>query len=98
MRNFFEKNLPWWEIRPANEIVRSGKAYALSLEGKCYAAYMPEAQRIVISLAPGNYTALWFDPRSGDYSRIPGNLSAGTWQSPDPPHAGDWVLLIKSGM
>lgn len=96
MRRFFEKNLPWWEMNPANELIRSGKGYALALEGKCYAVYIPEAQRIAINLPPGRYSATWFDPRSGDYKPIPGKVPGGRWQSPRPPASGDWALLIKS--
>ncbi len=96
MRKFFEENLPWWQMGPANELIRRGKAYALALEGKCYAVYIPEAQRIVVKLAPGRYSATWFNARSGDYKPIPGEVRGGTWRSPRPPASGDWALLIKS--
>lgn len=95
MRKFFEKNLPWWEMSPANEVVREGKAYVLALRGKCYAIYLPEGGGIVVSLEPGDYTARWFNPRSGRYTRMPGRVGGGTWRSPQPPEAGDWVLLIE---
>jgi len=98
MRKFFEDNLPWWQMKPANEVIRSGKACALALEGKCYAAYLAETQRIVISLAPGRYSATWFNPRSGGYKPIQKKVSGGTWRSPNPPGPGDWVLLIESNM
>ena len=95
MRKFFEKELPWWQMSPANEVIQEGNAYALCLEGKCYVVYIPEAQRVVISLAPGRYSARWFNPRSGDYSLIREKVSGGAWRSPAPPGGGDWALLIK---
>jgi hypothetical protein len=96
MRTFFERNLPWWEMDPANEVIRNGTAYALALEGKCYAAYLPEAEKLDVTLAPGTYDATWFNPRSGDYEPIREKVSGGRWRSPNPPSSGDWVLLIVS--
>jgi len=95
MRKFFEENVPWWQMNPANELIKSGKAYALASKGKIHAVYLPEAHRIVIRLAPGDYTAKWFNPRSGEYVPIPGKVAGGTWRSSDPPSSGDWVLLIN---
>ncbi len=95
IRQFFEGNLPWWKMKPANDIIRDGKAYALALRGKCYAVYTPESHRILISLAPGSYRARWFNPRSGEYEAIWGEIGGGAWQPPASPAPGDWALLIE---
>lgn len=100
MRKFFEENLPWWEMEPANEIVREGKGYVLAQKGRCYVIYLPEAGRITADLEPGEYTAKWFSPQFGFFVRskkeevLPGKISGGMWQSPAPPAVGDWVVLI----
>lgn len=95
MRKFFEENLAWWEMSPANEVIEDGTAYALAAEGKCYAAYLPEAQRITLHLPPGKYTARWFNPRSGEYAPISGDVSGGAWRCPEPPDRGDWAIVMK---
>jgi hypothetical protein len=101
MRKFFEENLPWWKMEPANEIVREGKGYVLAQKGKCYVIYLPEAGKVTVDLEPGEYTARWFIPKLGLYlwstrdGFIPGKISGGRWETPIPPTAGDWVLLIQ---
>jgi hypothetical protein len=95
MRKFFEENLSWWEISPAHELIEGGMAYALASEGKSYAVYLPEAQRIALRLPPGKYAAKWFNPRSGEYVHIAGDISAGHWQCPQPPGPGDWAIVVK---
>jgi hypothetical protein len=95
LREFFETNLAWWRMKPTNQLVDGGEAYVLAEEGKSYAVYIPGGQKIVIRLAAGDYTARWMDPRSGEYSAIPGRVTGGNWGCPSPPGKGDWVLLIK---
>ncbi len=101
MRKFFEENLPWWEMEPANEIVKEGKGYVLAKKGKCYAIYLPEPGRVTLDLEPGEYMAKWFVPELGFYlwskreGFLPGRISGGRWQSPVPPAVSDWVLLIS---
>ncbi len=95
MREFFEDNLPWWDMKPANELIITGNAYGLAAEGKAYAVYMPKSGRISVRLAEGSYRARWFNPRSAGYVTVPGRVPGGTWQSPESPDGGDWALLIK---
>ncbi len=95
VREFFEKNLTWWEMPPANELVKGGRGFALALRGRCYAVYLPEGGRITIVLEPGRYSAKWFDPRSGEYLAVPGEVPGGVWQSPDAPGPGDWVVVVS---
>lgn len=96
LRKLFEENLAWWEMTPANELIKDGTAYALALEAKCYAAYLPTAQRITLNLPPGEYIARWFNPRSGEYVPIAGDIAGGTWRSPNPPGPGDWAVVLKA--
>lgn len=44
------------------------------------------------------YTVQWMNPRSGEYSTIPGHISplAGAWQCMGKPDGEDWVLLLRS--
>jgi hypothetical protein len=83
-------------MKPANELVQGGTAYMLASEGKCYAAYLPTAQRITLNPPSGEYTAKWFNPRTGDYVPIAGDISGGTWHSPEPPGPGDWAIVLKA--
>jgi hypothetical protein len=96
LRRFFEENLAWWEMKPANELIESGKGYALAAEGKEYAVYLSEGGRVSVALAPGSYTAKWFNTRSGEYLAVLEIVPGGLWQSPLPPDSGDWALAIRA--
>ena len=96
LRKFFEESLAWWEMTPANGLIEDGTAYALASEAKSYVAYVPTAQRITLNLPQGEYTARWFNPRSGEYVPITGTIAGERWRSPDPPGPGDWAIVLKA--
>ncbi|AQX78942.1 hypothetical protein BWO91_02045 [Plantibacter flavus] len=44
------------------------------------------------------YLARWFDPATGEWTTIPGDVDApaGTWAIPDKPDRHDWVLVVEA--
>lgn len=48
-------------------------------------------------LKNSRYTALWFNPRNGDYVVAEENLipADGQWEVPDKPSKQDWLLLVE---
>lgn len=103
---FFREHLPFWEMWPANDLVDDERAYVFAKEGEIYAVYIPEAWRTRITLAPGEYTVHWYDPRNGGGLKADreGSVKAGEMLMRDdgsvqlspPSHPGmDWVALLR---
>ena len=102
---FFERHLPFWEMWPANGLANDPGAYVFAKEGDVYAVYIPEARLTEVTVAPGEYSLHWYDPRNG------GDLIAasepvrasdmhmredGTVQLSPPGEPGkDWVALLR---
>lgn len=103
---FFQKHLLFWEMWPANDLADDRNAYVFAKEGETYAAYIPEAGRTRITLAPGEYSLHWYDPRNGGDLQADrkGTVTAGEMLMRDdgkveiapPSHPGmDWVALLR---
>lgn len=105
---FFREHLPFWEMWPANDLVRDGSAYVFAKEGEIYAVYIPEANRTSITVAAGTYSLRWYDPRNGGELQTGRQATVGAGemlmrndgsidlQPPSEP-GKDWVaLLVKA--
>jgi len=92
MVNFFT-SFDWWRLSPRNDLVR-GSAYCLAETGKLVVVYLPRPGNVSLTLAPGNYHARWFNPRSGQWTEAP-VASGPRWLPPTPADDGDWALLLR---
>ena len=103
---FFQSHLPFWEMWPANDLADDDKAYVFAKEGEIYAVYIPEAWRTRITVAPGEYSLHWYDPRNGGELQpdADGPVTAGEMlmrndgsiQLSPPSQPGmDWVALLR---
>jgi len=82
----------WWKTEPHDELVGNG-AFCLAEPGKVYVAYLPHGGSVTVTMAPGRYTARWFNPRSGEYMDTPA-AEGPRWTSPQAADQEDWVLLL----
>ena len=103
---FFHEHLPFWEMWPANDLASGGRAFVLAKEGSIYAVYMPEAWRTRVTVAPGEYSLRWYDPRNGgdlqtgrDATVKAGEMlmrNDGSVELSPPSHPSkDWVALLQ---
>ncbi|MEM9379842.1 MAG: DUF5060 domain-containing protein [Planctomycetota bacterium] len=106
-RRFMEENLPFWEMRHLDGLLRNesqnfggGEVYAL--RGEVYAIYLPRASstgELNLQNFTGRFELQWFDPRNGTYVGSPINLgTGGGWRDlGSPPSAPneDWVALVR---
>jgi len=104
MRDLFDR-LPWWQLRPADEIVldrkedESFRSYikaAKTADSSWAVVYLPENDGVMIDVKAfeGPLLGLWFDPRTGKYSKtieIAGDKAASHFPVPGE---GDWVLVL----
>jgi len=104
MRSLFDR-LPWWELRPADEIVLERpedptflhyvKA-ARTTSGEWAVVYAPDNPGVTLDAKAfgGPVEGLWFDPRTGKYSKtipVPVGAARSFLKVPGP---GDWVLVL----
>lgn len=98
--NFFLNNLPFAEMKPANDLMTPGGTYCLAQQGEVYAVYLPKTDPAEITLPEGKYSVKWFNPRTG------GNLQDGTVKTlngggkvslgmPPVNDGKDWVAVVR---
>lgn len=96
IRSFISES-KWDFIRsaPSKASVARGGGCCMSQPGVEYVCYFPKGGRKEISLAPGSYSARWWDPRAGGFT--PADRFAHTEGAHrfDTPDRGDWVLQIR---
>jgi hypothetical protein len=92
----FMESLPFWEMEPNNDLVRSGTAFCLAKPGEAYALYLPNGGSVTVELAPGPaYEYAWWkatNGRKGEFQNK-GRVRGGR-QRFTAPGKGDWALRI----
>lgn len=94
----FMESLPFWEMEPAQGVVKSGHAFCLAKPGQVYALYLPSGGPVTVELPPANhFTVAWWNPANGKDGAFQHEASLeGGRQTLTPPGAGDWaVRLVK---
>jgi len=92
----FMESLPFWQMAPNNDLVKSGTAFCLAKPGEVYALYLPEGGSVAIELSPGHaYDYGWWNAANGKQGRFrsPGTAAGGR-QEFTAPATGDWALRI----
>jgi hypothetical protein len=92
----FMEAVPFWEMQPHNELVKSGHAFCLAKPGDIYALYLPAGGSVSIEL-PGDdeYQFAWWNPSNeirGQFEHT--GQTKGGRQSFPSPSANDWALRI----
>lgn len=92
----FMESLPFWEMQPHNELVKSGRALCLARPGVAYAFYLPIGGKVTIDLqADAKYQFAWWDPSKGFRGQFTGgDRIAGGQRSFTAPATGDWALRV----
>jgi hypothetical protein len=100
-RKFFEDNLPYPSMEPADGLVSGATGYALAKAGQTYLVYLPAGGTANLDLTgiSGSFTVRWFDPRnggalqSGSVSSIAGGSVRSLGNPPNNPGL-DWAVLV----
>lgn len=87
--------LPYWRMQPFDGVTKD--ALALSLPGEVYVIYFPAGGTTMLDLSDYDreFTARWFNPRTGESSRR-FSLNGGNVQPLKPPDSEDWALLVRA--
>ncbi len=105
-RRLFESR-PWWKLMPdtQNRVAVEGRGpfatnhstiTALADDGSFSISYLPAPRGLTIDLSKlmgGKIIGWWFNPRSGEASRI-GEFTEKKQRNFEPPPEGDWVLVL----
>lgn len=88
----FFTSFDWWKLDPHDGVAEEG-AYCLADPGRIYAVYLRTGRPVTVRIAPGEYQAEWFNPRSGKRSQA-GTAQGPVWKTPTSPDNADWALLL----
>ena len=106
-RRFIEKELPFWEMAPADDLLRNealtfGEGQVFSKSGQVYAVYLPDASgnaELDLGTFSGAFEKLWYNPRNGRYVGpvTPFTAQGGWYDLGAPPsHPNqDWIVLVR---
>ena len=97
---FFEENLPWYEMKSANDLISANSSseddgeeaptniYCFAKAGQVYAVYLPTGQKVKLDLNDyqGAFEVSWFDPLRGGALT---NGTVSTVQGPGEVELGD---------
>ena len=92
----FMESLPFWQMEPNNDLVKSGRAFCLAKPGEVYALYLPEGGSVTVELPPGkSFESAWWKATNGKTGQFQhaGRIQAGRREF-TAPGAGDWALRI----
>ena len=96
----FMESLPFWEMEPHDELVKSGTAFCLAKPDKIYALYLPSGGSITVSLPTnGSFEIDWWNPANGQEGIFQNRgVVNGGIQRFTTPADGDWALrIIRNG-
>lgn len=101
-RLFFERHLPYWEMKAAKELISGKDPYCLAKEGVVYAIYVSQSRNYSLDLSEvtGDYSVQWYsvlkggELQDGSVVKIPGGGIRDLGKSPNNP-VEDWVILVK---
>ncbi len=92
-RTFIANELPFWNMRPADELLREtdtdyGGGEVFAKPGEVYAIYLPKgcrdeggsAELDLSAYADQRFRLRWFDPREGTFAEPSSELTGGDWR------------------
>ncbi len=103
---FARENIPFQEMTNANKLVGNSKndatRWCLATMDGLYLVYLPKGgtAELDLSLADGEYSVAWFDPRnggdlkSGSVSQVDGGAEVSIGNAPEAP-GEDWLVVIR---
>lgn len=101
-RNFFENHIPFWKMKPSDELTTDTVSYCLAAIDEVYVVYLHsgiESTSLNIGNSGNLFSVKWYDPRNGG-DMLQGSektlIANGPIALGDPPvdRTRDWVVLI----
>jgi hypothetical protein len=91
----FSKRVSFWEMEPRDDLVKAGKAFAMSSANE-FVAYMPTGGTVTLDLSSlqGKLVARWLDPRKGESGKVL-DVGGGNVREFRAPDQQDWALYLR---
>jgi len=90
---FKNNNIPLQEMHCMDDLTKTKDDYVFTKPGEIYLVYSKEGGRIILDLPDVGYSAMWYNPRTGDSSRISGLTESETVNLETPTNQ-DWLLYL----
>ena len=103
-RRFFENEIPFWRMKPADELTSDDQSYCLAEADQMYVVYKPMGlNKVELNLRSTQmlYDIKWFNPRtggelvSGSVTGIGGGSVVNVGAPPTDVDL-DWIVVVKS--
>jgi N-acetylneuraminic acid mutarotase len=109
--DFFEQHLPYWEMKPSDDLTSAKDDYCFAKLGEVYAIYLPKPSGDVkspvelnLDSSKSEFEVRWFSPKSGgelqngDVTEIAASDESSIVNLGKPPNeqSQDWVVLVKA--
>jgi len=91
----FIQHTHFHEMTPQRDLVDKDNL-CLAHPGHEYVIYLPHGGTVNAELKKGHYSAIWYNPRTGEWG-APFRIEGGGQQKFTAPDIGDWALLIRAG-
>lgn len=96
--DFFEDNLPFWEMQNRDDLL-STEDYCFAKDGNIYLVYLRNGGKSTLSLAnvEGKFLTKWFNPNTGEFHKKTKIVEGGANVELEAPSSGissDWALLL----
>ena len=99
---FFQKHIPFHEMKSQDELIKGSEGYCFAKEGTTYVVYLLYGGTSTIDLknAKGNYSVQWYNPRTGaelengSVKKLEGGKIVSIGNPPSDPDK-DWAILIN---
>ncbi|MGH9340844.1 MAG: DUF5060 domain-containing protein [Acidobacteriota bacterium] len=90
--DFFE-GLPFYLMKPRQDLLSGSEAYALAQEGRKYLVYLPSRGTVNVSVPAGTYEIIWINAQNTSERILAGRTNTGR-DLKSPPHGDDWLLYM----
>ena len=90
------ETLPFYNMRPRNDLISGGTAYTFAQAGEAYITYFPTGGTRNLNLSGNNniFDAYWFNPRDGSTQAL-SPVTGGSTQGFTAPDSNDWALVLE---
>lgn len=103
-RHFFDNEIPFWRMSPADELTSDTLSYCLAAKDEVYVVYLHPGQgstQLDLGHSGQDFSIQWFNPREGgtlSSGSIPSVVASGKVELGFPPEDRelDWVVLLKN--
>lgn len=101
--HFFENEIPFWEMAPANALLGTAEGFCFAKTDEVYVVYRPmetETTSLDLGTSGNAYAIQWYDPRNGgtllegSVTKLMGSGVQSLGNPPTDPEK-DWVVLVK---